>query len=1035
MNSRPTVARISSLFVAEAFAFLAAFGASALLAPHAAAQNVKLNEPLLRYTTGGVLEARQTPDGSRYVYVATEGSQVPGLFSVPVDGRGSSTQLLPLGMAFDRFELSSEWVVVSDRRDLYVVPVDGSRPPSVLLPRAPLRSIGQIGISADGSRVVYLANLAGVGKEELFSARIDADKQPVKLNAVSPAGRIWGFEISPESRNVVYIADQDRPGAVEIYSAAIDGSSPPVKLNRPLVPGFGVRIWNSFLISPEGTRVVYCADQDRNDVYEIYSAPMDGSSSAVKLNAPLPFDRNVAEYRISADGIRVVYVADQDANDVWELFGVPIDGSSAPVQLNGPLVPGGDVGFDFEISPDSRTVTFRAQQQSPSGFELYVAPIDGRSAARRLQPDAFGPGHFSPDGRRLVYRVREGVGPIDLYSVPIARGQGVNLTMTSDPLQWLYEFLVSPDGPSVVYVEYTGGGTQLRRVPLLGGSPPAVLGRLYAWEDLELSHDGRFALFRATATFNEVYELFSVPVDGQGEVTRLNGPLVTDHIIGDVSSMQVSPQGSVVFATQVPDHGEDGDNNYMELFSVAPGLDPVPIRLAPPEIRISAYEFDAGGQRIVFKAGGGEEGDNLFSVPTDGHLPPLQLDDPAATHGEALDFALSPGGEFVVFDAEVGYWSQLFRVALDGGPEIVLTGELVFSGRIQSFQVAPGGDRVVYVADQFINDRFELFSVASDGSAAPVRLNGPLAAGADVDAEFLITPDGLTVVARAELAEDNVRELYRIPVDGSAAPARLSAPLAAGGNVAPGFRISADGRTVVYLADQELDERFELFAVPLDGGTGPVKLNGALVDGGDALADFALTPDGERVVYRADAETDGRFELFGVALDGSANPVKLNPPLVADGDVRPGFLLAPEGSRVIYRADRSVDEKIELFSSRVAGGATFTLNDALPLGGGVLDALRLGPDGKQVFYVADQRTDDVFELYAAPIDRAKGSRLLSGPLPPGGDVGLFEPTPDGKGIVYLADQDTDSVVELYLSLLALSSSDACSPGAPVVGAR
>jgi len=250
----------------------------------------------------------------------------------------------------------------------------------------------------------------------------------------------------------------------------------------------------------------------------------------------------------------------------------------------------------------------------------------------------------------------------------------------------------------------------------------------------------------------------------------------------------------------------------------------------------------------------------------------------------------------------------------------------------------------------------------------------------------------------------------------------------------PGFRLGPDGRTIVYLADQELDERYELYSVPLDGSAAPVKQSGALVTGGDVQSDFAFTPDGGRLVYRADAETDERFELFGAAPAGPASPVKLNPSLVADGDVRPGFVLAPDGSRVIYRADRAADERIELFSSRVDGGATLTLNDALPPGGEVLERLRLSPDGKQVFYAADQRSDDVFELFAAPIERAKGSRLLSGPLTPGGDVGVFEPLLDGN-IVYLADQDTDGVVELYLAFLAPPSPGARSAGTALAKAR
>jgi len=329
------------------------------------------------------------------------------------------------------------------------------------------------------------------------------------------------------------------------------------------------------------------------------------------------------------------------------------------------------------------------------------------------------------------------------------------------------------------------------------------------------------------------------------------------------------------------------------------------------------------------------------------------------------------------------------------------------------------------VADRFVNDRNELFSVASDGSSPPLQLNAPLPAGADVDTEFLLSPDGQWVVALAEQLADNVRELFRIPVDGSAPPVRVSGALAAGGNVTRGTRFAPDGATLVYRADALADERFELFAVALEGGTPPVKLSGTLVADGDVQADFAFTPGGTHVVYRADAESDERFELYVAALDGSAGPTKISPPLVAEGDVRAGFVLTLDGSRVVFCADRDADEKVELLSTPLAGGPTLTLNAPLPRGGVVLETLQLGPDGKRVFFVADQRVDDVFELFSAPIDRAKSPTLHNPTLIAGGDVvlaeaslGTFAPTPDGSGVVYLADQELDGVVELYLSILA-----------------
>ena len=59
----------------------------------------------------------------------------------------------------------------------------------------------------------------------------------------------------------------------------------------------------------------------------------------LKLNDPLVPSGDVESFDISPDGSRVVYRADQDADGVTELYSVPIAGSPV-TKLNGALVPG-----------------------------------------------------------------------------------------------------------------------------------------------------------------------------------------------------------------------------------------------------------------------------------------------------------------------------------------------------------------------------------------------------------------------------------------------------------------------------------------------------------------------------------------------------------------------------------------------------------------------------------------------------------------------------------------------------------------------
>jgi len=110
---------------------------------------------------------------------------------------------------------------------------------------------------------------------------------------------------------------------------------------------------------------------------------------------------------------------------------------------------------------------------------------------------------------------------------------------------------------------------------------------------------------------------------------------------------------------------------------------------------------------------------------------------------------------------------------------------------------------------------------------------------------------------------------------GSVHAQRLNDPLVANGNVSDFFLISSDGQQVVYLADQDIDEVFELYSVPLGGGA-VTKLNDPLVAGGNVVS-FVISPDGQRVVYVANQDTDTVFELYSVPL-GGGTVTKLNPP-------------------------------------------------------------------------------------------------------------------------------------------------------------
>ena len=104
------------------------------------------------------------------------------------------------------------------------------------------------------------------------------------------------------------------------------------------------------------------------------------------------------------------------------------------------------------------------------------------------------------------------------------------------------------------------------------------------------------------------------------------------------------------------------------------------------------------------------------------------------------------------------------------------------------------------------------------------------------------------------------------------------------------------------------------------------KLSGAMQDSGSA-SHINYSPDGLMAVFIADRETDQKFELYSASVLGGA-PVKLNGPLVYGGIVEDA-LISPDSQRVVYLADQELNDQFELYSVALTGGTAIKLNQTL----------------------------------------------------------------------------------------------------------
>ncbi len=103
------------------------------------------------------------------------------------------------------------------------------------------------------------------------------------------------------------------------------------------------------------------------------------ATSQVKLHPDLSANSSIEYYEISPDGNTVVYIADRDTDNIFELYSVPIAGGTN-TKLSGTMVTDGDVSFGagkrFQFSPDGQTVVYLADQEINGTPELFAVPIN-----------------------------------------------------------------------------------------------------------------------------------------------------------------------------------------------------------------------------------------------------------------------------------------------------------------------------------------------------------------------------------------------------------------------------------------------------------------------------------------------------------------------------------------------------------------------------------------------------------------------------------------------------------------------------------
>ncbi len=375
--------------------------------------------------------------------------------------------------------------------------------------------------------------------------------------------------------------------------------------------------------------------------------------------------------------------------------------------------------------------------------------------------------------------------------------------------------------------------------------------------------------------------------------------------------------------------------------------------------------------------------------------------------------AFSPDGRRVLYrgDLEVDGRSELWSVApwATAADAVKLNGPMTGAG-VLFFRVPETGSRIAYIAEP-PGGRQAWSVLAAGPSASGVRLDPPIE-GDEIVLELKFRPDGAQIVLQYYDFAGSTGRVFTVPTAGPAASALLLADTEPGGCAPIAGDFTPDSSRLLYggYCSPNLDFR-QLWSVPALGpANAAVSLAGSFATGGE-IDGLAISPDGQRAVFCADRLVDERFELWSVPVAGPSTAiVRLNPTLVANGDVRDTFRISPDGTRVAYIADQLSDERYFPYTVPIAGPST----EAVTLYQGVLatgaDALDLAftPDSSRVLFRFDLAVNDRFDLYWAPADGSAVQQRItnrgSNPAPARSVAFRWNIHPDGERVIYQFDE-------------------------------
>ena len=503
---------------------------------------------------------------------------------------------------------------------------------------------------------------------------------------------------------VVFTADKDSNGTTELYASFDDGTEI-IKLSETMVAGGNVA---SFEVSPDGIWVAYVADQDTNNLFELYVVPVDKapSESAVKVSVPLagngvrenPAGSGLYSYAWAPDSSRVAYIADADDPivqivDFFELFSSTPDGLEKRL-ISALVDPSSDVE-DFQWEPLSTLIAYVADQEEIGVFELFISPSNSNIDNVRVSEDMAGDGikenpigsgeyafAWAPDSSRIAYLADQFVlEKFELFS-STPDGDDANNLLISGPFgadRDVEEFKWAPDS---LLIAYTANQISFDAIDLFSARPNAS-----ASSQIHSSGVG----------FNQAVLSFSWAPDSK-RIAYISDKGVTGFL--RLYSVQLVNNNDIEISGSIP-----STSNVIE-FEWSPNSLLIAFLVLDQDVELYTTFSDSGSSIKIRGLGIG---------------------------GDVFEFRWAPNSSRIAYTADHDTTNvrELFSSTPDNRTTDQVSGELVSGGDVREFRWAQDSSALGYTADQDTNDEIELYASRPNGDKN-TNLSGDLVDNGDV---------------------------------------------------------------------------------------------------------------------------------------------------------------------------------------------------------------------------------------------------------------------------------------------------------------